>query len=117
MLEQLDTEKYQLVIVEGEDYKQPLYSQIVQFSTLFLDSYYDSKQINLLISCIYPNLKILSKKDDIKNAIALSCSKSLTGAHCELPSVTKFGFYNFYIGDKFINTAFISNSFNSSTII
>ena len=53
MLEGLDTDQYQLVIVEGDDYKQPLYTQIVQFSKLSVNSFYYKDSVVLSMTCIY----------------------------------------------------------------
>lgn len=111
MLEGLDTDQYQLVIVEGDDYKQPLYTQIVQFSKLSVNSFYYKDSVVLSMTCIYPNLKVRSMNSD-EDPVVFSCkyqSDSSIDAHCTLPDNLNYGFASIFVGDTVIRSdTFIS---------
>ena len=111
MLEGLDTDQYQLVIVEGDDYKQPLYTQIVQFSKLSVNSFYYKDSVVLSMTCIYPNLKVRSMNSD-EDPVVFSCkyqSDSSIDAHFTLPDNLNYGFASIFVGDTVIRSdTFIS---------
>ena len=117
MLEELDTEQYHLVIVEGNDYNQPLYSQIVQFSKLSIlkSYYYDS--IDLSVTCLYPNIKMQTSNEDISEATPLTCSYSNPNARCSLPDSLSYGNNMIVVGDTKISETFISSSISKSHFI
>lgn len=109
MLESLDIGLYNLVIVEGSGYKQPLYKQDLQFSKLPLDDSYYENQFILNMTCIYPNLKIEQFGNEATR-VALSCkflSGSTTRANCTFPSTLELGDVTIYVGDTQIGNVTI----------
>ena len=110
LLDSLDTEIYQLIIVELEDYASPLYSQDVQFSKLSVDKAYYYNDIHFTLSCLYPDIKIQKANEDISSAVALKCDFDNSLANCEFPSSLTYGYHMIIVGDIKIADTYISNT-------
>ena len=86
---------YPLVIVEGNDYLQPLFTSIVQFSHLAIESSYSLDAFTLNMACIYQNLKIQTK-DEESTLVALTCEyitdTKTNQTLCSLPQTLHFCF-------------------------
>ena len=110
LLDSLDTEIYQLIIVEQEDYASPLYSQDVQFSKISVNKAYYYNNIKFSLSCLYPDIKIQKANEDILTAIELKCDFDNKIANCEFPSSLTYGYHMIIIGDIKISDTYISST-------